>query len=85
LVFLDMKNPDMDGEYCFALLQSINPEVRIALMSGGVDVRIVNELLEEGALRFFSKPFDFPSLIAWTMQRLGKPLLLKRRVPHGTA
>ena len=67
LIFLDMKNPHMDGEYCFALLQSIDSEARIALMSGGVDSAIIEELLEEGALRFFQKPLDFQAVIKWAL------------------
>lgn len=67
LIFLDMKNPQMDGEYCFALLQSIDSDARIALMSGGADSVTIQELLEEGALRFFPKPFDFSAVTKWAL------------------
>ena len=85
LIFLDMKNPHMNGEHCFALLQSINPEAQVALMSGNSEVEIVNELLEEGALRFFSKPFGFPKVVSWTMAQIRRVRALKHRSWHEPA
>ncbi len=88
LIFLDMKNPHMNGEHCFALLQSINPEVRVALISGSADADTVNELLEEGALRYFPKPFDFPSVMSWTIVQITRVPAPKRksgmRMQHGS-
>ncbi len=65
LVFLDMKNPFLDGEDCFAELQRINSDVNVALMSGGVDKLLIDQLLQDGALRFFAKPFDFSAAMQW--------------------
>lgn len=69
LVFLDMKNPYMDGEHSFALLQGINSDVRVALMSGNASGEVIRDLLGEGALRFFAKPFYVPNLIGWVLHR----------------
>jgi DNA-binding NtrC family response regulator len=74
LVFLDMKNPSMSGEDCFRILRVINPQVHIALISGNVEADIVEELMQEGALRFFPKPFHYPTVISWALRRLGLPV-----------
>lgn len=67
LVFLEMNNSHMDGEFCFALLQNIKSDVRVALMSGGPNRDMVQSLLDEGALCFFQKPFDYPAVIHWAL------------------
>ncbi len=72
LVFLDMCNPIMNGEDCFPILRSIDPCEEIVLISGRVDPAIVNGLMEQGALCFVPKPFDFPTLVGWILHRLGR-------------
>ena len=74
LVFLDMCSPVMNGEDCFPILRSMDPNLPIVLMSGGVDSEIVDELIAQGALCFFPKPFHFPSIAAWVLHRLGRPM-----------
>jgi len=70
MVFLDMCNPIMNGEDCFPILRSIDTDVPIVIISGSADLKLVNQLIEQGALSFIPKPFDFLNLAAWIRQRL---------------
>ena len=65
LVILDMKMPRMSGMVCFNKLREINPQARIALLSGYVEDETVRSLVQQGALKFFQKPLKYPELIEW--------------------
>jgi|GEM_PF-2149902 len=65
LVILDMKMPGIDGRKCFYQLKQICPTVKVAILSGYIQDRAAQELLEAGALAFFQKPLKYPDLIEW--------------------
>jgi len=70
LVILDMKMPRIDGYKCFHELKKINPAVRVAILSGYIQDRAAQELLEAGALAFFQKPLKYPEIIKWIDETL---------------
>ena len=72
LVVLDMKMPRMDGRICFDRMRAVNPEAKIAILSGYIKDAAVQDLLSRGALRFFQKPLKYPELIQWISGVLGK-------------
>ena len=64
-VVIDMKMPQMNGEACFAELKRIDPGVKVAILSGFVEDSSAQELLRNGALKFFQKPLKYPDLVEW--------------------
>jgi signal transduction histidine kinase len=62
LVLLDLIMPDLDGEGTFVLMQEIDPAVRVVVASGFHREKIMNTLLEQGALGFVNKPFGVSDL-----------------------
>jgi len=70
LVILDMKMPRIDGYKCFHELKKINPAVRVAILSGYIQDRAAQELMEAGALAFFQKPLKYPEIIRWIDETL---------------
>ncbi len=73
LVVLDMKMAKMDGPACFAALREINPKARVAILSGYVQDEAAQQLLSNGALRFFQKPLKYPELVRWITVELSEP------------
>lgn len=72
LVILDMKMARMDGKECFDSIRQINPDARVAILSGYVQDAAAQDLLSRGALRFFHKPLKYPELVKWVSAVLGK-------------
>jgi PAS domain S-box-containing protein len=72
LVILDMIMPVMGGRECFAVLRSIQPELRIILASGFSRDEDVRELKQRGLAGFIQKPFrtsDLSHLLATVLQQ----------------
>ena len=65
-----MKMPDMDGEQCFAKLKGIDPNAQVLLLSGYIQDKATQQLLEKGAVEFFQKPIMFSELVDWIVRRL---------------
>jgi two-component system, cell cycle sensor histidine kinase and response regulator CckA len=57
LVLLDLVLPRMDGASVFATLRAIRPDVKVLLMSGHADERLVSEMIGGGAIGLIRKPF----------------------------
>jgi PAS domain S-box-containing protein len=62
LVAVDMVMPDLNGGETYEQLKTVNPAVKVLLMSGFSQSRMVEELLETGAAGFLQKPFDTRTL-----------------------
>ena len=62
LVILDMIMPKLGGHSTFFELKRLDPKVRVLLISGYVSEGEVNDLLEQGALGFLSKPCRIDAL-----------------------
>jgi signal transduction histidine kinase/CheY-like chemotaxis protein len=64
LVLLDMIMPGMDGPEIFRALQSLNPDVPVALCSGFSVEGDASALLDQGAIAYLQKPFAAAELLA---------------------
>ena len=63
LVILDMVMPKLGGHSTFYQLKEIDPNVKVLLSSGFVSAASVNDLLENGAADFLTKPYRLPVLV----------------------
>jgi CheY-like chemotaxis protein len=62
VVLLDMAMPGLDGAEVYDSLKSINPQVKVLMLSGyGVHGRI-GDILEKGCNGFLQKPFGLSQL-----------------------
>lgn len=62
LVALDLIMPEMNGKDTYERLKSINPDVKVLLVSGYSLNKQVEELMEKGCNGFIQKPFDIVQL-----------------------
>ena len=74
LIVLDMKMPLMNGEECFARIRAINPGAQVIIVSGYIQDESAQNMLKNGALRFFQKPVRYDELISWIRLHTGKSL-----------
>lgn len=58
LVVLDMVMGQLNGRDCLHHLKQINPEVKVVIITGHTTDGSAEDLLNEGALRVISKPFE---------------------------
>jgi len=66
LIFLDLQMPDMSGQEVLARLRTIDPQVKVAYLSGSAQ----GELDLEHVYAFVHKPFTFTSLLQTTRRIL---------------
>ncbi|MCB0320275.1 MAG: response regulator, partial [Bdellovibrionales bacterium] len=64
MILLDLHMPELSGEECFQALQKVNPQIPIAIYSG-MESEESHRLLEQGAVKFFQKPFDYNVTTRW--------------------
>jgi len=69
LVILDMIMPKMGGHNAFFELKAADPDVKVLLISGYVSEKEVNDILNEGAKGFLSKPCRI-NVIAEELRRI---------------
>ena len=62
LVAVDIVMPDLSGGETYKQLKTVNPNVKVLLMSGFSQSRMVEDLLEAGCAGFLQKPFDTRTL-----------------------
>ena len=63
LVILDIKVPIIGGRKVFREIRKINPEQKILIMSGYVDLEDLDELIKSGADGLLRKPFSMYKII----------------------
>ena len=61
-ILLDMHMPVMDGRTMLDELRWLGYHMPVLVMSGGLDLPALRQLLNEGAQGFFLKPFNLRSL-----------------------
>ncbi|MFF2796978.1 response regulator [Lysinibacillus xylanilyticus] len=57
-VLLDMKIPGMDGIEILRRLKEKWPQLPVFMMTAYGELEVVQEALDLGAIRYFTKPFD---------------------------
>jgi two-component system response regulator (stage 0 sporulation protein F) len=62
LVLLDMKIPGMDGLDILKHIKSIDPSIKVIMMTAYGELDMIKESTSLGALRHFTKPFDIDEL-----------------------
>ena len=70
LVILDLKMSGLDGSECFDRMLKINPSVKVGFLSGFIEPKLEQQLLNRGALRFFQKPLRYPELVEWVKSQI---------------
>lgn len=65
LVIMDMKMPHMDGTQMFRELRAIAPDAQVVVLSGYINDEAARRLIDQGALKFFQKPLQYPELVEW--------------------
>lgn len=65
LTILDLRMTGLDGEACFAQMMKIDPETKVAFLTGLVEPKVESELLNKGAVGFLKKPLRYPDLVEW--------------------
>jgi CheY-like chemotaxis protein len=62
IVLLDMMMPGMKGDEVFRELKKINPNVKVVIISGFADKKIIQEMLRKGCCGYIRKPFMLDEL-----------------------
>lgn len=62
LVLLDMIMPGMSGEETYTMLKTLNPEIKVILLSGYSIDGQAKKILESGCHAFIQKPFKIATL-----------------------
>ena len=69
LAFLDISMPHMDGTETLRLIQEIDDDIQVIVVSGYASEDLARDLLKHGACDFFQKPVDLHRLQE-TVERL---------------
>ncbi len=70
LAILDLAMPEMDGKQCLDEILKINPQAKVLIASGYVEVESGEPMLENGARAFIGKPFDMGEVLHTVRQVL---------------
>ncbi|MCZ8514593.1 response regulator [Paenibacillus filicis] len=73
LVLLDMKIPGMDGLDILKHIKSIDPSIKVIMMTAYGELDMIKEATDLGAIMHFTKPFDIDELRAAVNQQLRSP------------
>ncbi|MBO8172040.1 MAG: response regulator [Bacillaceae bacterium] len=62
LVILDMKIPGMDGLEILREIKTIDPDIKVIMMTAYGELDMIEEAKSLGALTHFTKPFDIDEM-----------------------
>ncbi|MGG4200064.1 response regulator [Peribacillus frigoritolerans] len=62
LVLLDMKIPGMDGIEILKRMKVVDPDIRVIIMTAYVELDMIQEAKDLGAMTHFAKPFDIDDI-----------------------
>ena len=79
VVVSDIRMPGMDGLQLLATVRGINPLIPVVLMTGNPELETAIAAVEQGALRYLSKPVDLEHFAVV----IAKAVRLGRRSQHG--
>ncbi len=63
LAMIDLRMPEASGIQVLKEIRTINPDIRVMIMSAYGEVKSVVEIFKEGAIDFLAKPFNFNDLL----------------------
>ncbi|MFX3617584.1 MAG: response regulator [Sporolactobacillus sp.] len=63
LALVDMRIPGMNGVDILKKIKEINPEIKVMIMTAYGDDQMIREAKKNGAIAYFSKPFDIEKLL----------------------
>jgi two-component system, cell cycle sensor histidine kinase and response regulator CckA len=72
LVILDLIMPQMGGRECLAHLLKRNPQLKVIIASGYSDEANRDQLIEDGARGFVSKPLEMAQFLRTVRQALDR-------------
>src|ERR1700683_524682 len=62
MALLDFLLPDMSGEWIFENLRSLDPDLRVVLLTG-CEESVADRMFKRGLQGYLQKPFDLPELV----------------------
>lgn len=63
MIFLDMRMPHMNGLDACRIILTLDPAVKVVMMSGYSEDRLMEEAITCGAVAKISKPFDLKTIV----------------------
>ncbi len=63
IIFIDIRMPGINGVETFKEMHELNPDVRVAMMTGFSDQQLLNEAMEMGAIGILDKPINIERLM----------------------
>jgi two-component system chemotaxis response regulator CheY len=63
MIFLDMRMPHMNGLDACKIILTFDPDVKVVMMSGYSEDRLMDEAITCGAVAKISKPFDLNAIV----------------------
>jgi CheY-like chemotaxis protein len=63
MIFLDMRMPHMNGLDACRIILNLDPEVKVVMMSGYSEDKMMDEAISCGAVAKISKPFDLKTIV----------------------
>lgn len=73
IVLLDMKIPGMDGLEILKHIKSIDPSIKVIMMTAYGELAMIREATDLGALMHFTKPFDIDEMRIAVKNELKEP------------
>lgn len=73
IVLLDMKIPGMDGLEILKHIKSIDPSIKVIMMTAYGELAMIREATDLGALMHFTKPFDIDEMRLAVKNELKEP------------
>jgi CheY-like chemotaxis protein len=64
MVFLDMRVPHMNGLDACRTILTLDPKVKVVMMSGYSEDRMMDEAISCGAVAKIAKPFDLKTIVS---------------------
>jgi len=63
MIFLDMRMPHMNGLDACRIILTLDPAVKVVMMSGYSEDRLMDEAITSGAVAKISKPFNLKTIV----------------------